>query len=453
MRRSQHQTTKHLRFDRCKINVKLARAFIIFDRLLMEKRGRGLESIEREILTISWEKDRYSSTKNYQEQTIKNKASRLWKDLSQILGTKIGKQNIRQILAELDLDPTLIDSTLIDLDRTRSRFFGRVSELYILKSTIEVEQRKLVCLHGMQGIGKTTLVRQYTEQLSSKFDRVIWISLADAPALNEILSTIVKELAGGRSAKLARESSTAIAKTLSYLQQYRCLLILDNADALLNTETSQSETLQQIYQQFFEALERVEHRSSCLVITLARPPQIELALELQGLDRRSCQQLLEHSDLIGTLQEWEILITKYRGNPQQLQLVANTIRDLFERQIAKFIAANIPIVARIELLLSAQIDKLSAMELAILSYLSLQTSPVTLDRLVEIYPQLVDTQIIEIVDKLVGKYLIEVRDERFSLPEIIQAYFHRQSPIDAKGLGISGSHSSFLAVPSKASPT
>jgi hypothetical protein len=413
------------------MNVKLAKVFIILDRLLMQERGRGLESIEREILTLIWNKQIYRSTENYQEQTVKNKASQLWKDLGKVLGTKISKQNIRQILADLELEPSLITPAFADRAHTRSRFFGRLSELYILKSTIEATEHKLVCLYGMQGIGKTALVRQYTDRLASQFDRIIWISLADLTALNEVLNTIVKELVGGRSAKLAKESSVAIAKTIGYLKQYRCLLIFDNADAILNAKTSETEALQRSYRKFFESLNSVEHQSACLVITLSKPPQIERTLELQGLDRQSCQELLEHSDLIGTLQSWELLVAKYRGNPQQLKLIANTIADIFDRQIVRFIAANIPIVSRIELLLSAQIDKLTAVELDILSYLSLQTVPVTLDRLVEnIHPPLVETQIISIVDKLVGKYLIEVKDDRFYIPELIKAYFDRQAPTD-----------------------
>jgi NB-ARC domain len=398
--------------------VKLAKAFIIFDRLLMQQRGRGLESIEREILTISWNKARYRSTENYQEQTVKNKASKLWKDLSQVLGKKIGKQSIREFIAELDLDLAAVDPALIDRHPTRTRFFGRESELYVLKSQIETVQSKVICLYGMQGIGKTALVRRYTEQLGSRFDRVIWISLADLPTLSEVLSTIVKELVGGRSAKLARASSVAISKTINYLQQYRCLLILDNAEEVINPNTSQTKRLYHSYLDFFESLNRSEHRSVCLAISHTKPPQFDRTLELQGLDRQSCQQLLETSDLIGTSQEWEVLVAKYRGNPQHLKLVANTIRDIFDRRIAKFIAANIPIVARIELLLSVQLDKLSSVERDILVYLSLQTEPVTLDRLVTE----IESESVRLVDKLVGKYLIEVKDNRFCLPDIIQAY-------------------------------
>jgi GTPase SAR1 family protein len=403
--------------------VKLAKAFIVFDRLLMEKRGRGLEPIEREILTISSKKERYRSTENYQEQTIKNKASQLWKDLSRVLGKKIGKYNICQILSELDFDLTATDR-----DRTRSRmFFGRVSELYVLKSTIEVARQQVICLYGMPGIGKTALVRQYVDRLSSqKFDRVIWLSLADLPQLSEILSTIVKELAGGRSAKLARESTVAIAKAIGYIQQHRCLLIFDNADAILDANTPQTQEFRQSYLQFFAALNLVEHQSSCLLITRFKPPQsieIERALELQGLDRQSCQELLENSDLIGTANDWEKLIVKYRGNPQQLKLVANTIRDIFDRQIAKFLAADLPIVARVELLISEQLNNLASAELLTLAYLSLQPEPVTLDRLVaDIHLLLVESYSVRVVDRLVSKYLIEVIDDRFYLPDSIQAY-------------------------------
>ncbi len=195
----------------------------------------------------------------------------------------------------------------------------------------------------------------------------------------------------------------------------------------MNANTPRAEELCRSYLQFFATFDETEHQSVCSIVTRSKPPQIgksDRTLELQGLDRQSCQELLEHSDLIGTSNEWEILVAKYRGNPQQLKLVANTIRDIFDRQIAKFLAAKMPIVARIEPLLSAQLNNLSSAELIILSYLSLQLAPVTLDRLVnEIGSQLFDTQIVQTVDKLVSKYLVDIKDDCFLLPELVQAYF------------------------------
>jgi DNA replication protein DnaC len=206
------------------------------DRLSIQQRGKRLEPIEREILGIAWENSSYQQIESFQEQTVKNKAVKLWRYLSELLSTKVSKYNLRQILEGLDLDRIYpeLSTPVVNIDRvSRSRFYGRLPELWQLQSWLESEQRQSISIYGMKGIGKTALIRRLAHNLAAKLDRVVWISLADAPQLIDVLEIIIKELGGGRDAKLSKNLSTAIDKTIGYLQNNRCLLIFDDADPVL----------------------------------------------------------------------------------------------------------------------------------------------------------------------------------------------------------------------------
>jgi hypothetical protein len=412
----------------------------LLDRLSLQQRGKRLEPIEREILGIAWERGSYQQIKSFQEQTVKNKAVKLWKYLSELLSTKISKYNLRQVLEELDLALIFpeLSTEVVAIDRhRRSRFYGRLTELWQLQSWIESEQRQSISIYGMKGIGKTALVRRLTHNLAPKLDRIVWISLADAPQLIDVLELIIKELGGGRSAKLSKNLQTAIDKIIGYLQRNRCLLIFDNADPVLVQDESSKSDLAQDYAQFFSRLNTVASDSHYLTISVekcwvgtndALPETLrERQLELQGLDRQSCQDLLHTSELVGTIAEWDTLIDRYRGNPQYLKIVANTITDIFAGKIEPFLAINVLVYPQIENLLAQQLDLLSNAEMSILLWLAIllqsgsaHEGAIDLDRLQLLARvSITDTNTVKILDKLVRRYLVEVQDRLFTLPELI----------------------------------
>jgi DNA-binding MarR family transcriptional regulator len=275
----------------------------------------------------------------------------------------------------------------------------------------------------MRGIGKTTLVRELAGNLATKLDFVVWISLETAPPLIDVLETVVKELGGSRKAKLSRNLPTAIDKTISYLQTNRCLLVFDNADLGLNQSEQSNVDLVSDYTQFFDQLNTLDSNVCCLILAAEKPANINPSyrqLELRGLDRSSCQSLLDTSELVGSITEWDRLVDRYQGNPQYLKIVANTIADIFAGKIEKFLSANILIYGQIETLLSQQLDLLSNAEMSILLWLAIERQPISLDRLQLLTSVSIDdTATVKILDKLVRKYLVEVRDDLFTLSELI----------------------------------
>ena len=240
----------------------------MIDRLSIQQHGKRLTPIEREILGIAWEGGSYQQIESFQEQTVKNKAVKLWKDLSQLLDTKVNKYNLRQVLEELDVSsilPEQLTTPTIDR-RTRVRFHGRKTELWQLQRWIETDRHQVISIYGAKGIGKTTLVHQLVENLAPKLDRAIWISLAETPDLMDVLKIAIKEV-GGRKAKLSKKLSTAIDKTIAYLQQSNCLLIFDNADIVLAPDESLNSDLGRDYAQFFDRLSKFDRNLCCLTIT------------------------------------------------------------------------------------------------------------------------------------------------------------------------------------------
>ena len=225
----------------------------------------------------------------------------------------------------------------------------------------------------------------------------------------------------------------AIDKTIGYLQANRCLLIFDNADLVLSQTAESNPDLFQDYVQFFDRLNSLDGDICCLTISTKKCVKIGSdyrQLELQGLDRLSCQDLLHSSELVGTIAEWNTLTDRYQGNPQYLKIAASTIRDIFAGKIAKFLDANILVYQPIETLLDRQFDLLSNAEMSVLLWLAIvlprgasEIEPVDLAQLQLLTSvSISNSDTVKTLDRLVRKHLVEVHDDLFTLPESILEY-------------------------------
>ena len=59
-----------------------------------------------------------------------------------------------------------------------------------------------------------------------------------------------------------------------------------------------------------------------------------------SLEASACEQLLAEHELVGSLEEWARLVQRYEGNPLALNIVAETITDLFAGTIGQFLAQD-----------------------------------------------------------------------------------------------------------------
>src|SRR5260370_16848129 len=85
----------------------------------------------------------------------------------------------------------------------------------------------------MGGIGKTTLAVKLVQQVAPYFDCVLWRSLYNAPSLVDLLLNWLQVLSPQRLLDPSEDLEHLLALLLDQLQARRCLLLLDNPDAIL----------------------------------------------------------------------------------------------------------------------------------------------------------------------------------------------------------------------------
>src|SRR5947208_9898885 len=169
-----------------------------------------------------------------------------------------------------------------------------------------------------------------------------------------------------------------IVLLLECFQRQPCLLVLDNLETLLQAHDPEGH-FRPGYEDYTALLCRVAEtpQQSCLLVTSRETPaelgQLESrrasvrALRLAGLEPAACEQLLEERDVVGSTQDWVHLAQLYAGNPLALNIVAETISELFGGEIGQFLAQDTVIFSSIRDLLAAQWTRLSALEHALRS--------------------------------------------------------------------------------------
>ena len=226
--------------------------------------------------------------------------------------------------------------------------FGREQELVRLEQWIVQQQCRMVAVLGIGGIGKTTLTTSITQQVKDEFDYVFWRSLHNAPPLSSILQQCIQFVSDQQRIDLPERIDEQISVLISYLQQYRCLLVLDNIESILRSGPRPGH-YQEGYENYGELLRRlgeVPHRS-CLLLTsrekpeeiahLERQAHLVRSLPLTGVKRSAGQEMLQERKLSGSPEQWARLVNLYSGNPLALKLVSESIQDLFGGDIGRFL--------------------------------------------------------------------------------------------------------------------
>jgi WD40 repeat protein len=463
------------------------------DAWVMAKTGSGFSGLERALLKAAWSVERQSYdqiavTCGYSAHYLrKHVGPKLWQTLSTALGEKVTKLNARQRLERLrgrqshppalspPLGNTTFDSEDTDLGwpapvglpsssslTLRSVyqdwgeavdvdiFYGRQAELSTLWQWVTTDRCRLVGIFGVGGMGKThvsvKLARQLAEAVTSQgsvplplYDVVIWRSLRNGPPLHELLANLLQTFI--RISWAHREVSTdaQLSQVMTLLSSHRCLLVLDNAETILQEGESAGHYRPgyENYGVFFKCMGETSHQS-CLVINGREKPREFAVLEgeqtpvrslyLKGLAAQSGHQLLVAKGLAKGVEstlspQITDLVQRYGGNPLALKIVSATVQDLFDGDIAAFLQQDIMVVEALDDLLEQHFMRLTALEQSILYWLAMAREPISLSTLGDDLVQAPGQRsILDALKSLGQRSLIERHQGQFSIQPVIMEY-------------------------------
>ncbi len=298
-------------------------------------------------------------------------------------------------------------------------FYGREWELNLLSQWVVQEHCRVVSVLGLGGIGKSALATQVMHRVAEHFEVVIWRSLRDVPTCEALLDECLQVLAPQALRDVSASLESRQGLLLECLRSSRVLLVYDNLESFLE-EGQDTGHMRPGYEGFARVLRRVaetEHQSCWLLTSREKPSDLVplegsrapvRTLRLARLDADSCRQLLAEKEVAGTAAELARLIEVYAGNPLALKIVAQTIVELFDGQIAPFLEQGEVVFGGVRELLGEQYARLSALEQTVLLWLAVLREPVSLEELQAVLgAPLPRSQMLEAVDGLQRRSLIE----------------------------------------------
>jgi predicted DNA-binding transcriptional regulator/DNA-binding Xre family transcriptional regulator len=320
-----------------------------------------------------------------------------------------------------------------------SFFCGRKEELNELEKIILNDKKcQFLMLLGMGGIGKTSLAFKLANKIQNRFDFLVWRSLRNAPTIDDTLDNLLQFFNVKEDSSSAENLDKKILGTIETLRNFRCLLVFDNVESILEKGTLSGSYRQgyEGYGQLFRCLATIGHRS-CIILTSREIPVGLSALvgenltvrtfSLKGLPLDEIRHIFElKGNFSGENANWQILWQKYSGNPLALKIVAAGIQELFDANVDKyiqFLEQENFFFNELDRLFKQQLERLSTAEKEIIYWLALVRKPIELQTLQKnvLLPE-VRRKLPEIFRSLIKRSLIEKTGEGFTLQTVVMEY-------------------------------
>ena len=442
------------------------------DNLIFETTGENLTPVEEAILKGVWQGQKYWQIavvfNNCSESHIKKEAAKLWKKLGQSLGEDLNKDNFRsrvekkyrvsqrdnfgvQVNGEGNIN--ICDKSLPIVNNKQEHFkppqpkhqtpiidltkapelnynYGRTSEIATLKEWILENKTRLITVYGLSGIGKTALTLKLISEIKTEFDYIIYRSLDNLPQL----ITLKDELKDFFS-----QSQNPLPEIIDYFKSSRCLVIIDDVDNIFQFGNLAGQYLTEYkdYSKFFHKIATSSHQSCLILISSAKPPDIETleiqnkhtkTLYLQGLEEDA--KAIFRDKGLKDKDKWDELITLYQGHPGWLNIIILTIIEFFNGKVSLFLTDNDDLfLGDIEALLENHLERLSELENKVINWLSTQNEPIDISQKPADI-ELSNARFLQIIQSLTRRCLVEKvlgeEEVKFQLNSLFKTYMNNE---------------------------
>lgn len=314
---------------------------------------------------------------------------------------------------------------------------GRDADLAQLRHWLMDEGTRVVGVFGAGGIGKSSLATSFAHQATEHFEVIIFRSLHNAPPFHETLQSMVRlfGLPGSRDAHVTSQQDALY----TLLRERRCLIIFDNLEAVMQAGEKLGEYRPGYtdYGNLIRVIAESTHRSCLLVSSRERPRYFWLleqqsaavhSLVLQGLSPQTCQALLAPTGIAGEIEAWDRFVQHYSGNPLTMKLVAETVRNRFDGNLAAFLHHSDAIPREMSAVLAAQIERTSEPEYALLLWLTIERDPASAKQLAhDVAGAIGGARVLQALETLLQRTMIErVNHDTFSLQPMVQEFLIEQ---------------------------
>lgn len=431
----------------------------------LEEKGQGMSEVQKKIFSDSWDGLSYPKIAekiNYGSNSISNSGSKLWRQLSKLTGKEVTKPQLKLVLEPLLESRSLCPPPTAKFSQTQdwdgapdvSVFFGRTEELAKLEKAIATDSCRLAAIWGSPGIGKTTLAAKLGRQIQHKFKYVIWRSLCYSPTLPDLLKQLLNFLIDDKKNVLPSSLDGLCSLFMEYLSSYRCLIILDGLEHLLQKETLAGKYRFGCddYSHFFKKIGTSQHQSCLLLTTTEKTINIDLMSrssprvqyhQLFGLKKPEAKQLLQH---LGLKNEsyWGTLIDSYQANPLYLKTISVLIIDMFGGNVQEFYSNETTVLDGIKEVLDLHFERLTQLEKEAVDRLANASRPLNLQELQDNIPMNANrSELITAVKSLMWRSLVETNTSpepsttEYYLPSMVKKYILKRydsSSSNYKGL-------------------
>lgn len=311
--------------------------------------------------------------------------------------------------------------------------YGRDAELAELQQWVITEQCHLIGIFGMGGIGKSTVATKLAKQLTQQFDYIIWTSLLNAPPVDDILVEYIHLLSSQQEIELPDGIDKKTMRLIEYMRISRCLIILDNFDTVFSKgQTGQYISGYEEFGRFIQLIGECNHKSCVLLTSREKPSEFALlegksstvrSFPLKGLEPQAGQEMLWDKGLVGNDDAWRRLVEHYAGNPLTLKLVSETIVEVFNADIGRFLEEGATNFNEVYDLLEEQFDRLSELEQSIMYWLAVEREPVSFhDLRSNIARPVRQRDVSHSIKSLRRRSLIERSEAGFTLQNVVMEY-------------------------------